>query len=59
MSQEIEEVLEEYDTIHSIDDEPGSPVEIPLMYGHLPFDEMGITPSPNDRIMDVCNVTFN
>lgn len=59
MTQEIEEELKEDDAIHPIDDEPGSPKEPPLTSGHLPFDETEITPLPEDRVMDMCNVTFN
>ena len=42
MTQEIEEELEEYDSIQPIGVEPGYLAEPPLMGGHLPFDEMGI-----------------
>jgi len=59
MTHEIEEELEEDDTIHPIDDELGSLEEPPLMGGHLPFDEIGITTPPEEKFMDVCNVTFD
>jgi len=31
----------------------------PLIGGHLPFGDMGITPPPTNSVMDVCNVTFD
>jgi len=33
--------------------------EPPLMGGHLPFDEIEISPPPRYRVMDVCNVTLD
>jgi hypothetical protein len=54
-----EEKYEEEDTIQPMDDEPSTPGEQPLTGGHLPFREMGITPPPADRVMDVCSVTFD
>ncbi len=58
MTKEIEEELEEYDTIQPIHGEPGYPTKPPFTGGHLPFGEMGITPPPKNRVMGMCNVTF-
>lgn len=51
--------MEEEDTIQPMDDEPGTPEEPPLTDDHLPFEEMGITPPPTYRVMDVCSVMFD
>jgi len=59
MTQEIEEELEEEDTIQPMDDETGTPNEPPLSGGHLPFGEMGITPPLEDRVMGVYNFMFD
>jgi len=40
LTQNIEEELEEEETIQPIDDEPSSPEEPPLICDHLPFGEM-------------------
>ena len=59
MTQEIVVELEEKDVIKPIADELGTPSKPPLTGGHLPFTEMGIVPPADDRVMDVCNVTFD
>lgn len=59
MTQEIEEGLEEKDTIQPMDDKPGTPKEPPLTSGHVPFGEIGITPPPAYGVMNVCNVLFD
>jgi len=59
MTHEIEEELEEDDVIHPIDDELDSLIGPPLMGGHLPFDDMGITPPLEGRVMDICNAIFD
>lgn len=51
--------MEEDDTIQPADDKLGSLEEPPLMSGNIPFDEIGITPPPKDKFMEVCNVTFD
>ena len=47
------------DTIDPITDEAGTRLQPPLTSCHLPFNEMGIVPPPDDRVMDVFNVTFD
>jgi len=42
-----------------MDDEPSTPGEQPLKRGNLLFGEMGITPPPIDKVIDVCSVTFD
>lgn len=59
MTQELEAKLKEDDAIKHIDDELGSPIKPPLTGGHIPFGEMGITPSLEERVMDVYNVLFD
>jgi len=39
-----------------MDDETISPEEPSLTCVHIPFREMGITPTPTDIVMDVCSV---
>lgn len=60
MTHELEEEqYEEEDTNQPMDDEPITSSEQPITGGHLPFREMGITYSITNRVMDVCNVTFD
>lgn len=42
-----------------MEEELGTPWEHPLIGGHLPFEEKGITPPLEDGVMDVCVITFD
>lgn len=44
--------MEEKYVIGPIKNDPGTPSNPPLTGGHLPLNEMGITPPPKDRVMD-------
>lgn len=51
--------MEEEYTIQPMEEELNTPEEHPLICVHLTFREIGITPPPIDRVMDVLIVTFD
>lgn len=57
--EQEEQHYEEEDTIQPMDDDPNTPGEQPLMGGNLPFREMGIIPTPTNRVTYVCSVIFD
>jgi len=58
MAHELEVELED-DAIEPIADESDTQPKPPITDGHLPFSEMGIVPPPDDRVMDLSNLTFD
>lgn len=46
---------EEEDTMQPINDDRGSLDELPLIGGHLPLGDMGITPPLGDIVTEMCS----
>lgn len=59
MARDLKENLEEEEDIEPIADETNIQSGPPLTSGHLPFNEMGIAPPPEDKVMDISKFTIN
>jgi len=59
MARDLEAKLEDEEYIEPIAYEPNIQSKPPLTSGHLPFNEMGKFPPPDDSVMDTSKFIFD